>query len=90
MDAAIQPETWRDKEIKNTLQVFEMFSTESDARTPSWNSTYEGSNFVVMGQLELFTSKSSTPYSLERIIQQSRIIPIFETFFGQEMPTVPL
>ena len=42
LNVAIQPETWRDKEIKNTLQVFEMFSsrtTESDARTPSWNST---------------------------------------------------
>ena len=25
MDVTIQPETWRDKEIKNTLQVFEMF-----------------------------------------------------------------
>ena len=41
------------------------------------------SNFVELSQLVLFNI-------LEKIALQCRIITIFETFFGQEMPTVPL
>ena len=74
------------KKLKTLYRCSKCFSsrtTESDALTPSWNSTYWGSNFVELSQLVLFNI-------LEKIVLQCRIIPIFETFFGQEMPTVPL